>query len=56
MAGLDKRCGIITVAWEDANDDATLGTEFAVSARATEMEYFGGKLIDTWWTDTSKAD
>ena len=73
IAGLDMRCGIIPVAWDDANDNALLKPELVVKARATEVEYFrnmgvydvvrrseindsGGKLIDTRWIDTNKAD
>ena len=73
LAGLDRRCGIIPIAWADANDNAALKTELDVKARAIEMEYFknmgvyeivprgqidecGGKLIDTRWIDTNKAD
>ena len=40
MAGLDVRCGIILVAWDDANDNAALRPELVVKARATEIEYF----------------
>ena len=40
MAGLDMRCGILPVAWDDANDNAALKPELVVKARATEMAYF----------------
>ena len=40
MVDLDMRCGIIPVAWDDANDNAALRPELVVKARATEMEYF----------------
>ena len=73
MAGLDMRCGIIPVAWDDASDNAALRPELVVKAQATELEYFknrgvygivprsqideyGGELIDTRWIDTNKAD
>ena len=37
LAGLDMRCGVIPVAWDDANDNAWLKPELVVKARATEM-------------------
>ena len=37
IAGLDMRCGIIPVAWDDASDDAPLRTEFVVPLRFEQL-------------------